>query len=441
MDDAVSIKRYGCQVVVPLLLLVTSVPAAQAQDSSGEGAYTTTATIFSDLTHRNGESNDDTELGVGIRGDFGANFQSGAHNLSGLYGATLESDRSTDGVGDDDNFSIRGSSRYNYFVPGGRFDFNASHSVRSVRNDTGFRLDNSSYDTQNRVNAGAGINFYPGELTSLRVAGQGGKTWQEGDRPDGETVGVDATLSRMVSEQSSVFLTASRRWEDEEDTDEVVLDSASAGVQSQLHNGTFYLSAGVSRAESDSFENDAVIGSVARTWDTTLTSTRLGYDRTQSTNILDQSFDFVIPELGIEDEFSIRYQGVTLRDEVSLTHNTRRLCDFCTINLLAQAAREEEVATEVETWEYQLGAGVGFTLTDVKSLDFDYIWQADAFGDRGTIDDELHRFVTTYRHRLSALASWGASFEAAMTDGLSDEERYRARVFITLGWDGLNPEW
>ena len=62
MDDAVSIKRYGCQVVVPLLLLVTSVPAAQAQDSSGEGAYTTTATIFSDLTHRNGESNDDTEL-------------------------------------------------------------------------------------------------------------------------------------------------------------------------------------------------------------------------------------------------------------------------------------------------------------------------------------------------------------------------------------------
>mgnify|MGYP003652321573 CR=1 FL=1 len=367
MDDAVSIKRYGRRTLPSLIMLMVTSPVLQAQEASEGGAYTATATLFSDLTHRNGESNDDTELGAGIRADLGADYRSGAHTLAGLYGATLETERSSDGLGDDDNFSIRGSSRYNYYQPGSRFDFNASHSVQSVRNDTGFRLDDASYDTQNRLNAGAGVNFYPGELTTFRVAGQAGKTWQEGDRPDGEIVGLDANLSRMVSEQSSVFLTASRNWEEEENADEVVLDSASAGVQSQLHNGTFYLSAGVSRAESDSFENDAVIGSLARTWDTTLSSTRLGYDRTQSTNILDRSFDFVIPEFGIEEEFSIRYQGVTVRDQLSLVHNTRRICDICTVNLLAQMARDEEVTTENETWEYQAGIGVGLAVTDVQT--------------------------------------------------------------------------
>lgn len=432
MEDRYSTTRCWGLIAVPCVLLMA--PALQAEESS----YTATTTLFTDLTHRAYETDDDTRAGVGVRGDLGANLSTGAHTLNGLYGATLETEQSSGNRADNDDFSVRGSSRYNYYQPGARFDFNAGHSVRSVRNDSGFRLDDASYDTQNTLSAGAGINFYPGELTTFRVAGQGGRTWEEGDRPDGETVSVDATLSRRVSELSSVFLTASRAWEDEEDADEIILDSASAGIESQLHNGSFAISAGVSRAESDDFENDAVIGSLARTWDTSLTNTRFSYDRTQSSNILDQSFDFVIPELGIDEDFSIRYQGVTVRDQLSLTHNTRRICDLCTVNLIAQIAREEEVPSELETWEYLAGAGLSLAVTDHKTVDFDYLWQGDAFDDRGTIDDELHRLIVTYRHELTELASWGASFETAMTRGLSDEERYQARLFITLGWDGMS---
>lgn len=435
MEDAYSTTRRGGHIAVPLVLLMA--PALHAAESS----YTATTTLFTDLTHREYETGDNTGAGVGIRGDLGANLSSGAHSLYGLYGATLETEESSGNRADNDDFSVRGSSRYNYYQPGARFDFNAGHSVRSVRNDTGFRLDDSSYDTQNTLNAGAGINFYPGEVTTFRVAGQGGRTWEEGDRPDGETISADATLSRQVSEQSSVFLTATRAWEEEEDTDEIILDSASVGMQSQLHNGTFGASVGVSRAESDDFESDAVIGSLARTWDTALTNTRFSYDRTQSSNILDQSFEFVIPELGIEEEFSIRYQGVTVRDQVSLSHRTQRICDLCTVSLIAQFAKEEDVATSEETWEYLAGGGVRLAVTDVKTLDFDYRWQGDAFDDRGTIDDELHRFIVTYRHQLTELATWGASFDTSMTRGLSDEERYRARLFVTLGWDGMDREW
>jgi hypothetical protein len=436
MEDVSATRRCGRHVVVPLVLLMAPMPVLQAAESS----YTATTTLFSDLTHSEYESDSDTRAGAGIRGDIGADLSSGAHRLVGRYGATLETKRSSAGSGDDDNFSLRGSSRYDYYQPGSRFDFNAGHSVRSVRNDTGFRLDDASYDTQNSASAGAGINFYPGDVTSFRVAGQGGKTWQEGDTPDSESVSVNANLNRRVSEQSSVFLTGSRTWEEEEDADEIILDSASVGLQSQLHNGSFSTSVGVSRAESDDFESEAVIGSLARTWDTSLTNTRISYDRTQSSNLLDLAFE-PIPELGIEDEFSVRYQGVTVRDQVSLSHRTQRVCDLCTVNLIAQAAKEDVVATSEDTWEYLAGAGLRLAVTDVKSLSFDYRWQGDALEDRSTIDDERHSFAVTYRHQLTELATWGASLDTAMTRGVSDEERYRARVFITLGWDGMDQQW
>ena len=436
MEDAFATRRCGRHVVVPLVLLMAPMPVLQAAESS----YTATTTLFSDLTHSQDETDDDTRAGAGIRGDIGADLSSGAHSLVGRYGATLETERSSISNGDDDNFSVRGSSRYDYNQPGSRFDFNAGHSVRSVRNDTGFRLDDAGFDTRNSASAGAGVNFYPGDVTTFRVAGQGGKTWQESDTPDSDFVSVNADLNRRVSEQSSVFLTGRRSWEDDEDTDEIVLDSASVGLQSQLHNGSFSTSVGVSRAENDNFENEAVIGSLARTWDTSLTNTRISYDRTQSSDLLDLAFE-PIPELGIEDEFSIRDRGVTVRDQVSFTHNNRRVCDLCTVNLTAQAAKEEVDATSEDTWEYLAGAGLRLAVTDLKSLNFDYRWQGDALEDRSTIDDERHRFIVTYRHQLTELATWGASFDTTLTRGLSDEERYRARLFVTVGWDGMDQQW
>lgn len=431
----------GCSALMLLLSFILSPAPAVAQDDNYTESYTATTTLFTDLTRTERDSDKDTEAGAGVSADFGAEFISGAHQLSGRYGATLETQNSTFDGGDDDHFSILGSSRYNYYEPGARFDFNAGHSVRSVRNDTGFQLDDFDYDTQNQVSVGSGISFYPGELTTFRVGAQGGKTWEEGDQQDGESVSVDATLSRQVSEQSSAFLAASRAWEYEDNANDITLDSVSVGMESLLHNGSLSLSVGLSRAESEGYENEAIIGSLYRNWVTDLSSTRFAYDRTQSSSLLDVAFA-PIPEFGIEDEFSVRYQGVTVRDQVQLVHNTRGVCALCTVNFIAQVAKEDDVANSDETWEYLVGAGLGLALTEVKTLDFDYRWQGDALEEKGTIDDEFHRFIVTYRHRLTERASWGTSVEAAMTDdGLSDEERYRAKLFVSLGWDSMDREW
>ena len=442
MERAFRKNWCGASTIVPLGLMALGVPVANAQttETGPESSYTATTTLFSDLTHNEYENESDTSAEAGVGGDIGATYLSGPHQFSGRYGATVETDTGSSDRGEDDNFSIRGSSRYDYYQPGGRFDFNAGHTVRSVRNDTGFVLDDFNYDTQNAVSAGAGVNFYPGDVTTLRIASQAGKTWEEGDQPDGESISADATLSRRVSEQTSVFLMGSRAWEEEEGANDVTIDSVSAGMQSALYNGTFSLSAGLSRAESNDYENEAVIGSLARTWITELTTTRFSYDRTQTSTLLDLALE-PIPDLGIEDEFSIRYQGVIVRDEVTFAHSTRRICDLCTVNLIAQAAKKESVETRDDDWEYLAGVGVGFDVAERKTLDFDYRWQADALEESGTIDDEYHRFIVTYRHQLTELASWGTSFETAATRGFSDEERYRARVFITLGWDGMDRSW
>ncbi|MCK7544022.1 hypothetical protein MLC59_07560 [Marinobacter bryozoorum] len=433
--DVAFYKLSATAVVVPLMLAVVTSASARAEDIS----YTATTTVFTDVTHTERDSRNDTRGGAGISGDVGANWLSGAHQFNALYGGTLETERSSLATGDRDNLSVRGSSRYNFYQPGGRFDFNAGHTIRSVRNDTGFTLDESAYDTQNAVNAGAGVMFYPGELTTLRLGGQAAKTWAEDDVQDGESQSVEANLSRQLSERSTLSLTGRRAWEHEEDLD-ITLDSASVGLNTLLENGSFSASVGASRAESDDFENDAVIGSIARQWQTSLTSTRISYDRTQSSTLLDLALA-PIPELGIEDEFSVRVQGVTLNDTVTLVHSTQRLCDLCTLNFIVRGSEEENVQTGEETWEYLAGAGLGLAVAEDKTVDFDYRWQGDALEESSTIDDERHQFTVTYRHRLTELASWGAAFDTAFTRGLTDQDRYQARVFFTLGWDGMERAW
>lgn len=429
-------KHHFVSLTLPLLAITATAPASSLAE---EISYTAATTVFTDITHTERGSRNDTRGGAGISGEVGANWLSGAHRLQALYGGTLETERSSLQTGDRDNLTIRGSSRYSFYEPGSRFDFNAGHTIRSVRNDTGFTVDESGYDTQNAVNAGAGVLFYPGELTTLRLGGQAAKTWAEDDVRDGEAQSVEANLMRQVSERTTVSLVGSRAWEHERDTDTTV-DNVSLGFSSRLENGSFSARAGVSRAESDDVENDAVIGSVARQWQTSLTSTRISYERTQSSTLLDLALA-PVPQLGIEDEFSLRVQGITVNDTVTLVHSTQRVCDLCTVNFIARGSEQENVETGDKIWEYLAGVGLGLRVADDKTVDFDYRWQGDALEDRSSIDDERHQFIVTYRHQLTDLASWGVALDNAFTRGEIDQDRYQARLFFTLGWDGMERAW
>lgn len=419
-------------VVTAMAAMLAAAPVL-AQDAT----YTATTTVFTDLTHTRSDRNNDTRAGAGIRGDVGASLQSGAHNFNARYGALLETQKSSLSRNENDRLSFSGSSRYNFYQPGGRFDANAGHTIRSVRNATGFAIDPGQYSTQNAISAGAGVSFYPGALTNFRVGGQVGKTWEEDSLQDGESAGVDAALTRRVSERTNLSLNGSRSWEERGDTS-LTLDNATAGLDTRFENGSLNVYGGVSRAKDDDFENDAVIGSLARTWVSDRSDTRLSFDRTQTSTLLDLTFA-PIPEFGLDDEFSIRLQGLTLRNSVGLTHNNRNICSLCTVRFIARGTERENVQTEEKDYEYLLGTGVSIAVDALQTLDFDYRWQGDAFTDRTTIDDEVHRFYVTWRRQLTELATLGASVGTDITRGTDDRERYIGRLFFTMGWVGVEP--
>lgn len=420
-----------CYIAVAVATL-PCIAVVQAQEAS----FSASTTIFSEVAHTRRDGSSDTRLEGGIRGDVGAVVQSGAHNFNARYGIEIETQQSSLARDDDDQVSFYGSSRYNFFRPGGRFDANAGHSIRSVRNETGFAITPSDYRTQNALSAGTGITMYPGALTSFRVGGQAAHTWEEGDLEDGETATLSARLTRQVSERSQLFLDGGRSWEERGPTS-LTLDNITTGLESRLENGTLSVTVGVSRAEDDDFENDAVIGSVNRTWTTDWSSTHLSAERSQTSTLLDLALS-PIPELGIEDEFSIRMQGLHVRNSVGLTHTNQRFCDLCTVRLVLRGTQRENVQTDEKDYEYLAGTGLTIAMDTLQTLALDYRWQGDAFTDRTTIDDEVHRLFVTWRREVTELAAFGVTAGTDLTRGMDDRERHYVRLFFTLGLAGAD---
>lgn len=110
------------------------------------------ASVFTDVTHtrtdRGNTTDTNTEPGLGVSGRVGGTLEKGANALELQYGGTLRTSRDSANGEQGGNSSIRGASRYTYFDPGSRLDFNLGHTVSSVRNDTGFVVNPTSYDTQ-----------------------------------------------------------------------------------------------------------------------------------------------------------------------------------------------------------------------------------------------------------------------------------------------------
>ncbi|MBQ0745365.1 MAG: hypothetical protein KBT82_18575 [Marinobacter sp.] len=420
-------------------------PSAATAQSLSDSVKTISgsASVFTGVTHtrtdRGASTDTNTEPSVGLAGRVGGTFESGANALALQYGGTLETRRDTADGDQTDRSSIIGASRYTYFDPGSRLDFNLGHTVSSVRNDTGFVVNPSSYDTRNTLSAGAGLRFYPGELSTLRFFSQAGRSFGGGAFNDQESYTVGSELSRRLSERSTGSLNVSRSWSDGRGTD-ITIDSAQLVYSLQLESGYFSIGAGGSQAETEfaggtTSESDAVTGFVERAWVTTDWRTLIKYDRSMSDSATDLS-------LNLPPDFSflpntVRLQDLVVRDSLSITHNNQQVCDACNLGIYAAGAILESQISGATTHEYRAGVNLSFQLTSLQRLNFGYSWQGDADEDANVIVDQIHRFTTVWTRQLAENTSFGVQFNQSYLRSKSvrnDQDQFELRLVLSRGF-------
>ncbi|AOY90152.1 hypothetical protein BKP64_04545 [Marinobacter salinus] len=400
--------------------------------------------LFTALTHTRtdqGTSTDtNTEPSLGVSGNLGGKLESGANSLALRYGGTLETKRDL-GEGDQtDTSSITGASRFVHFDPASRLDFNAGHTVSLVRNNTGFVVNPSSYDTQNTLNAGAGLRFFPGDLSTLRFSGEAGRSFGAGELNDKESITASGEFSRRLSERSTGSIVGSRSWSNDNETD-ITIDSAQLVYNRVLENGSFNIGGGLSQADTEYpdgsvSESEAGTGFVDRTWVASDWRTSIQYNRRLSDSATDLSLDF--PEVFDFLPDTIRIRDLVTSDSVLVTHNsTSRLCSVCNFGLAAEAALLESEITGATTHEYSASVNFGFQLTNLQRMDFLYSWQGDAGEDAGTIIDQIHRFNTSWSRQLAEDTSFSVQLNQSYLRSRlarSDQDQFVLRLVLTKGF-------
>jgi len=401
------------------------------------------ASVLTALTHTRidqGTTTDsNTEPSLGISGNVGGQLQSGANSLALKYGGTFETERDLGDGEQTENSSVVGLSRFSHFDPGSRFDFNLGHTVSSVRNDTGFVVNPSEYDTQNTLNAGAGVRFFPGELSTLRLSGEAGKSFGSGQLNDRESFTAASEFSRRLSERSSGGVNVSRSWSNDDDID-ITIDSAQLVYSNLLENGTFRFGTGVSQADTEYpdgvlKESEAVTGFFGRTWLAPDWQTSVEYNRRLSDSATDLSL-----ELPADIEFipdTIRIRDLVVSDSILVSHNTSRLCSACNLGLAAEAAILESENTGTTTHEYFAAIDLSYPLTSLQRLAFAYRWQGDAGEDAGTVIEQIHRFNISWIRQLAEETSFSVEFDQAYLRSRlarSDEEQFVLRLRLSKGF-------
>lgn len=417
---------------------------ATAQSLSDDvTALSGSASVFTDVTHTRtdrGDSTDtNTEPGLGVSGRVGGTLERGANALELQYGGTLRTSRDSANGEQSGNSSITGASRYTYFDPGSRMDFNLGHTVSSVRNDTGFVVNPSSYDTQNTLSAGAGLRFYPGDLSTLRFSGQAGRSFGEDQLNDEESATASGDFSRRLSERSVGSLNTSRSWSKEANVD-ITIDSAQLVYNLQMENGSFGIGAGGSRADvefaaGNASESEAVTGFLNRTWESKDSSTSVQYNRRMSDSATDLSLNLP-PVFSFLPE-TVQIRDLVVSDSVLITHNNQRVCDACNLGVYAEGALLESEISGATTHEYRAGINLGFQLTTRQRLNVGYGWQGDAGEDAGIIVDQIHRFTTGWTRQLAEYTTFGVQFnQSYLRSRLArdDQDQFVLRFVLSRGF-------
>lgn len=439
--NASTCSRSGLYVGAFCLVCSCAVTAQGLSDNIS--TLSGSASVFTGVTHTRtdlGASTDtNTDPGVGVSGRVGGTLESGANALALQYGGTLETNQDTVGGDQAGNTSITGAARYTHFDPGSRVDFNLGHSVSAVRNNTGFEVDSSSYDTQNTLSAGAGLRFYPGELTTLRFTGQAGRSFGDESVNDEESYTAGSELSRRLSERSIGSLNLSRSWADERGTD-VTTDSAQLVYRLQLEAGYFNIGAGGSQAETEYTDgtisqNDAVTGFVERAWVASNWRTSVKFDRSLSDSATDLSLN--LPPVFSFLPDTVRLQDQVVKDALLFTHNNQQVCNACDLGIYAEGAILKGQISSATTHEYRAGVNLGFQLTPLQRLNFGYSWEADADEDAATIVDQIHRFNTSWTRQIADNTTFGVEFNQSylLSNAVrNDQSQFELRLVLSHGF-------
>lgn len=404
---------------------------------------TGSASVFTGVTHtrtdRGSYTDTNTEPGIGVSGSVGGTLERGANALALQYGGKLETRRATARGEQTDSSSITGASRYTHRDPGSRFDFNLGHTVNSVRNNTGFVVNPSSYNTQNSLSTGAGLRFYPGELTTLRFFGQAGRTFGEDTLNDQKSVTAGGELSRRLSERSTGSLNLSRSWSEERRTD-ITIDSAQLAYSLQMENGSFSIGAGGSKATSEYpdgtvNESEAVTGFLTRSWVTTDWRTSVKYDRSMSDSATDLSLN--LPPVFSFLPDTVRLQDLVVTDSLLITHNNHKVCGACDLGVYAEGSILNSQLSGETTHEFRGGINLGVQLTSLQRLTFGYSWQGEAEQSADTIIEQIHRFTTGWTRQLAEQTTFGVELNQSFLrsrQARSDQEQFELRFVLTHGF-------
>lgn len=397
------------------------------------------ASVFTGVSHTRTDLANDTEPSIGLSGRLGGTLESGANSLVLQYGGTLENSQDTAGIDGSDNSYISGAARYTYFDPASRLDFNLGHSVRSVRGSSGFNVNQSGYDTQQTLNGGAGLSFYPGELTTLRFSGRAGQSFGDGSVDDQESYTVGSDLSRRLSERSTGGINVSRSWSDERDTD-VTIDTAQLVYSLQTENGYLSVGAGGSKADTEyaggtSSESEAITGFAERAWVDSSSRTALKYNRSMSDSATDLSLNLP-PEFSLLPD-SIRLRDLVVKDSLLLSHNSQKVCDSCDLGVYVEGAVLESQVTDETSHEYRAGVNLGLQLTALQRLNFGYRWEGDADRSASNIIDQIHRLNTSWMRNIAENTTFGVEFNQAFRRSGSargNQEEYELLLVLRHGF-------
>ena len=331
--------------------------------------------LFGTANHNVRDGNHNWGLGLGVGMDVSASETRGSHSYNLGYGAS-RTQRYQDGYSD--SVRLNGSAGYRFVARNGRFDANANHGVSTSNRSGLIFFDPDDFRTQNRISAGAGINQRLGSVTTARLSGQVGATFNENSSTNAQSASTQLAVNRRLSERSTAGAYASRAYTvTDYDTITSTTDTAQGTYSRVLSNGGLNLSAGMSWANTENGDFVAATGSAARNWVGAERQFSLTYNRAVVSTVLELTVLQLNEPAEGETEFTlteeeIQVSDLSLRDQVGMRFSSNRLCELCSYSITLSSARLESLTTQQSSFQHQFITQFGYQIDPLQSANINY---------------------------------------------------------------------